>query len=78
MKHQSPIQESRTVQISTVNNDIHRDNSYYTIIGKLKVEPGEVKTMDGNRRVKEDNTIIDKTRQIGLWVSSELIEEILK
>ena len=30
------------------------DNSYYVIIGKLIVDPGKVKAIDGHGKVKED------------------------
>ena len=76
MKHQFPIQESRTVEISTVNKNIDCNNSYYIIIGKLIVGPGEVKTIDVNRRVKEDIISIDKTGQAGLPILGKLIEGV--
>ena len=56
-KHQSALQESRTVEISTINNHNDCDSLYYAVIGKLIVGAGEVKTLDGNRRVEEDNII---------------------
>ena len=75
-EHKSAIEGSRTAEISTVNNDIDCDNLYYTIIGKLIVGPGEVKRIAENRRVKEDNIIIEKTGHVGLRVWGELIEGI--
>ena len=62
--------------MSIVNNNIDCNNSYYTIIGKLIVGPGEVKTFDVNRRVKEDIISIDKTGQAGLPILGKLIEGI--
>lgn len=53
MKHQSVVQVLRAVEKSMVINDTVCDNSYCTINGKLIVGPGEVKTIDGNRRLKE-------------------------
>ena len=47
---------------------VNIDNLYYTIIGKLIVGPGEVKTIDGNGRVKENNIIMDQMEQLGLQV----------
>ena len=75
-KYQSPTEEPRTVEVSTVSNHIDCDNSYYTITGKLIDRPGEVRTINGNRRVKKDNIITDKIGQVGLRSWGKIIEEI--
>ena len=42
----------------------------------LQYDPGEVKRIDHNHTVKEDNIIMDKTVQVGLRIWGEFIEEI--
>ena len=68
MKHEFPIKEPRTVEISMVSNDNDCESLYYSVIGKRIVGPGEFKTIDSNCRVKENNIIIDKNGQVGLRV----------
>ena len=68
MDNEAPADKSRTVDICTINNEIECDNCYYTLTGRLLVDPGKTKLIDSNRKVKEDNVIVDQTGQVGLRV----------